>query len=194
MNKHWQYLYLSLFSMALSAVHAETFEEFRRYEEKVRRHCISEVGAKQAVETALKNFPSKEAFLSLKRSELYYLAAPTLTAAKPFWKAPPEQQYTWLEGFLKETRQFYDSPQTMPWSIEYYEPAYIAKNGKESGDRTYKKFPKKNACISVVTIRSPNVACLNNQRLEIDFRFDSGGANNTALLRSIGLDPLPCDL
>ena len=201
MRKGWHYLCSGLFGLALPVTHATTLKEFIEYGNKVNQHCISEAGAKLAFETAMKNFPSKEAFLSLKRSEIFTLAAPTLLAAKPYLKSAkppptPEQQYAWLESFLKDpnTQKFYDHPVNMPWDVEYYEPVYVTKSGKEAGNRTYKKYPKKKICITNVTIRTPNVACLNNQRLEIDFSFDSGGANDTALLRSIGLSPLPCDL
>lgn len=186
------YICIALLLGGISDAIAATFGEYKQHIIDINTQCISEVSAKQVIERVLKDFPpGKDALLSFERSPEYYLAAPTLKASQPYLKASPEQQFLWLERFLKETRKYYDHPATKPWSIRY-QSAYFLKDG-ELDATMYKTFPKKKGiCITALYLDSPNSACFENQRLEIGFGFESGGKNNSAVLASIGLTPDSC--
>lgn len=189
------FVFLALLCAAIPRVQAGTFEEFKQHIVDTNNQCISEANAKLVIERLFKDFPpSKEVLLSFERSPQYYLAAPTLIASQPYLKALPEQQFTWIEKFLRETRKYYDHPATKPWTIEYRSASYL-KNGDPFHSDMYKKFPKKKGvCVTGMFIDSPRIACFDNQRLGIGFSFESGGKNNSAVLSNISLSPLRCDL
>ena len=184
---------LTLLCAEISRLHAGTFEEHKKHIIQTNSQCISEANAKLVIERLFKDFPpSKEVLLSFEYSPEFKFKATFLKAFQPYLKSPREQQLDWMEKFLKENGKYYDHPAAKPWSIEY-QSAYFMKDG-EMDAHMYKKFPKKKGvCITGIFIDSTNVACLDNQRLEIGFSFESGGKNNSALLRGIDLIPLRCD-
>jgi len=179
----------------MSKAHAGSFKEYKKHIVETNNQCISEANAKLTVERLLKDFPpNKEVLLSFERSSVFYIAAPTLKAYQPYLKASREEQFEWMDKFLKDSREYYANPATTPWTIEY-RTSSNSKSGDQSHSNIHKKFPKKkNACVTGVFIRSPKATCVNNERLRIGFSFESGGSNNSALLSNIALTPIPCDL
>ena len=195
MNPPWRFfVFLALLCAAIPRVQAGTFEEYKKHIVDTNSQCISEANAKLVIGRLFKDFPpSKEILLSFERSTEYKLKASLLKAFQPYLKASPEQQFAWMEKFLKENGKYYDHPATKPWTIEY-QSAYFMRDG-ELDAHMYKKFPKKKGvCITGIILNSPRIACFDNQRLGIGFDFESGGRNNSALLRAINLSPLRCDL
>ena len=189
------FVFLILLCAATSSVQAETFKALKKYRIDSDNICISEASAQLVVERLFKDFPpSKEVLLSFERNPWYKLQARFLQAFQPYLKASPEQQFAWMEKFLKENGRYYDHPTARPWSIGYGS-AYYVKGDDPLFTDIYKKFPKKKGvCITGIFIQSPNVACIDNQRLSINFTFESGDKNNSAALRDIGLSPHSCDL
>lgn len=185
---------LILLCATIPGVQAGSFEEYKKHILDTNSQCISEANAKLVVDRLFKDFPpSKEVLLSFERSPEYYIAAPTLKAYQPYSKVSREEQFAWMEKFLKETHKYYDHPATKPWIIKY-RSAYFLKDG-DLDAHMYKKFPKKKGvCITGIIMNSPRIACLDNQRLGVDFTFESGGKNDSALLSKIALSPVPCDL
>ena len=189
------FVFLTLLCAVILRAQAATFEEYKKHIVDTNSQCISEANAKLVIERLFKDFPpSKEILLSFERSPEYKLKATFLKAFQPYLETSREQQFAWMEKFLEENDKYYDHPATRRWKIEYWS-AYYLKGGDPFFSDMYKKFPKKNGvCITGVFIDSPNLACLDNQRLGISFSFESGGRNSSALLNNISLSSLRCDL
>lgn len=189
---------LLIFSALISTeVAAESVQAHQNSLVSANRKCISEASAKNTLTTLFKNFPSKESFLSFKRSDDYRFFAPTLAASQPFLEASPDQQLEWLAGYLPEAKLYYDDPNLRKWDIQYL-AIFLDKNGQPDNtlgdpeERIYKQFPQKKECISGINVMSPDLTCYEKQQLRINFRFSISRKNGAILLERAGLSPLAC--
>lgn len=189
---------LLIFAALISTeVAAEPAQKHQNSLVSTNRKCISEASAKNTLTTLFKDFPSKESFLSFKRSEDYRFFAPTLAASQPFLEASPDKQLEWLAGYLSEAKLYYDDPNLRKWDIQYL-AMFLDKNGEPDNtlgdpeERTYKQFPQKKECISGITVVSPDLTCYEKQQLRINFRFSISRKNGAVLLERVGLSPLGC--